>query len=357
MEEDYYRILGVDKSATIDEIKKAFKTKARQYHPDKGGDPEQFKKINEAYGVLSNEEHRRQYDQFGKNGPQMPEFPDFFSMMFGGRRGAGGHRAAATQDRIIPLEITIEEAVKGTTVQFRHKRKIFVGDPEQCRDCKGQGQVVERMNTNMGFFQNIRICPRCTGMGKIFHESQFQNKIELTEIHIPPKTAMGAQHILYEKADEIPGMKTGNIIVQLKFSPHPFFEVVGGYHLLCRLKIHPLEAMTRFSREIILPTDEKIVLGHEGNHPFFSTIHQWRRIRRKGLYSTNGSQGDLFIEFLLDDFTHPNLNILYHSARMEIPHFEPDNIPLQMIETVSKDPSSASKTGHPEQVRQECHPS
>lgn len=361
MEEDYYELLGVSRSATLEEIKKAFKTKARHLHPDKGGDPEQFKKLNEAYAVLSNEEQKANYDQFGKKGVNMDfPFPDFFQM-FGGMRQASKEKKSA--DRVLPLEVTLEEAYIGTKLKFRHKRKIYTGEPMPCSTCKGKGQIIERMSTQMGLFQNIRVCPKCAGIGTSIQENQFQTITEITEVTVHPHSAFGSRVVLQNKADEIPGMITGNIILELTPKPHSQFELVNGFHLLCKLSIHPLEAITQFSREFVLPSGEKQVIGYDGDCPFLSSISQLRRIRKKGMFSTSGEQGDLLIQFSLLDFKHPNSNLLYHSARLPLPPYETDNIPLQVIECIEEKPSSRPMNSHPSPQNpfqphvQECRPS
>lgn len=356
MEEDYYDLLGVSRSASLEEIKKAFKQKARQMHPDKGGDPEQFKKINEAYGVLSNEDQRANYDQFGKGGIDVNfPFPDFFQMFAGNMMMP---KKRTTSDRLLHLELTLEEAFLGTTVRYRYKRKIYNGQPSKCAACKGQGKILERMSSQMGIFQNIQICPKCAGVGTSIQENQFQSQIEIADVTIPPHSAFGSQIVLQGKADEIPGMQTGNLILQLAPKKHSTFELIG-HHLLTKFSLHPLEAITRFSREIVLPSGEKLVIGND-QPEFCSTIQKWRRIRKKGMFHPSGEQGDLYIQFQLEDYKHPNANILWHSAKLSVPPFETDNIPVQIIETT--DPLfSSSFSGQPNPMEgghtQECRPS
>lgn len=362
MEEDYYEILGVPRTASPDEIKKAFKIKARQMHPDKGGDPEMFKKLNEAYGVLSNEDQKANYDRFGKTGINMEfPFPDFFQM-FGGVGGVSRSKDRKTADRILPLELTLEEVYAGTTVRFCHKRKVYIGDLVQCSTCKGKGNVVERMTTQMGLFQNIKVCPKCTGIGTDVQESKFRTKTEISEVVVLPHAVFGSHIILEEKADEIPGMKTGNIILKLTPKKHKTFELIHRYHLLLSLEIHPLEAITMFYRDFVLPSGEKIVIGFEGKSPFLSTLNKCRRIRKKGMFMENGDHGDLFIKFKLNDYNHPNPVLLYHSARIPLPHFEPDNIPIHAIDTIDELPEetpvfSDNASGKSGPHVQECRPS
>ena len=355
MEDDYYAILGIPRTATAEEIKKAFKNKARQYHPDKGGDPEMFKKINEAYEVLSDEQKRSHYNQFGKNPPQMPDhpFPDIFQM-FGRRHG---NQERQTEDRSLSLELSLEEAYKGTTIKFRHKRKIYVGHPEKCASCNGTGNIVERMSTNMGIFQNVRVCDKCTGIGILLRENQFQTKSEISDIVVHPHSVFGSTIILQGKADEIPGMKTGNIILELTPIPHPVFELVQGFHLLCTLKIHPVEAMTRFTREIVLPSGEKLVIGHDDDSPFFSLLEKARKIRKRGMFHSSGEKGDLLIKFVLSDYRFPYPDLLLQNLQEPLPDFEPDHIPLSMIDVLDTSKPPQQTRSHPRPHVQECRQS
>jgi DnaJ family protein A protein 2 len=361
MDEDYYHILGIQRNATPEEIKKSFKQKARQFHPDKGGDPEMFKKINEAYEVLSNPEKKNHYDQFGKNGPPAMDghFPDIFQMF--GRRSSNQEKK--TQDRVLPLELTLEEAYMGTTIKFRHKRKVYVGNPEKCQMCQGKGNIVERMTTHMGLFQNIRVCPKCTGIGIFLQENQFQNVVEISEVHVHPHTAFGSTIVLQGKSDEIPGMTTGNIILELKPKPHPSLELVDGFHILSTLIIHPLEAMSKFTRDILLPSGEKLVIGYDGNGPFLSQLTETRRIRKKGMYNSNGEKGDLLIKFKLLDFSIPYESDMIRSliGSHPLPPFDPDHIPLSMIDILDSNSNpDTNSPPHPHFGRpevQECRPS
>lgn len=201
---DYYEILGVERSATEDEIRRAYRKLAHKYHPDKtGGDKpaeDKLKEINEAYDVLKNKEKRAQYDRFGAAGSQFggaggfggqgfggggfgaggaSPFDDIFEAFFGG--GAGGMgarthtaRAMAGDDLEYRIRIGLKEAAFGATKKIRFKRREVCGDcngtgaadasaKQTCTQCEGAGQV--RMA--QGFFSITRTCPRCGGSGQI----------------------------------------------------------------------------------------------------------------------------------------------------------------------------------------------
>lgn len=210
MSKDYYKILGLQKSASSDEIKRAYRRLAQQYHPDKGGDPEKFKEINEAYQVLSDPQKRPQYDQFGTTFEQARQgggfsgfegFRDFSSFadafdFFGGRqqrRGnvdfedifgdvfrGGSQRGARGRghDIVIDAEISLEDAYKGVQREINLRRAVKCdkcggggGEPgvktKQCPTCKGRGQVEQRAGAGFFTFSQITACPECGGTGKI----------------------------------------------------------------------------------------------------------------------------------------------------------------------------------------------
>ncbi len=197
---DYYEVLGVSKTATDEEIKRAFRKLAKQYHPDvnkEEGAAEKFKEIGEAYAVLSDENKRRQYDQFGhaafdQNGGASGfggfdgfDFADFdlgsiFEQMMGGSFGGssrrGGARKSKGADKVVNMKLDFEEAVYGCEKEF----KINIDDacPEcdgkggkgetKCSDCGGRGRVVTQQRTMFGVFQSESTCPSCNGRGVTF---------------------------------------------------------------------------------------------------------------------------------------------------------------------------------------------
>lgn len=363
MDNEYYDLLGIPRTASKEEIKKAYKELARKCHPDKGGDPDNFKKINEAYGILSDENLRTRYDRFGKNDADPPHpFPDFFGNMFPFPMNMGNIQKR-TPHRNMDLELTMEEAFHGTTIKYRYKRKVFKGDlgSASCKQCNGNGKIVEQVRSPFGFIQNISICPSCTGMGISVSENQFQTISEIVDITIPPGACAGKQFILYGKSDEMPKMEPGDIVLTIIFKKHPTFELVGQCDLLWKIKIHPFEALTQFSRSVQLPSQETISIGHNPHHRFFSTLHQRRVLVGKGLYNQHGQRGNLFLYFSLEDYYLPDRSI-FQSYNIPLPHLQSglslDNIPLEQ-----DTPQPQQHPQHPEQTFQqhshvqECRPS
>ncbi|MFB6346177.1 MAG: DnaJ domain-containing protein, partial [bacterium] len=199
--DDYYEILGVSRDASQSEIKSAFKEMAQEYHPDQSDDPEaekKFKKISEAYEVLSDEQMRQKYDRFGKEGvnrsaagqrgragvqdigdilEQMGfgDFADFFGGRGGGGRRGGRRRKRNQrgQDLRMKVELDLEEAVFGTTKQFDIEKNepcencngsgSLSGGTKRCRTCDGKGKVTE----SQGFFKVTETCPDFRGKGEI----------------------------------------------------------------------------------------------------------------------------------------------------------------------------------------------
>lgn len=198
MSKDYYNILGVDKTATKDELKKAFRKKAHKHHPDKGGDEDKFKEINEAYQVLNDDGKREQYDQFGSDfaggagagaggsggyegqGVNFEDLGDIFSGMFGGQSGygGGGRGRARGSDIQMDVDLTFKESVFGVEKEISLSRNSTCercggtgGEPatsmNTCDDCKGQGFQVKMQRTMLGSMQ-VRVgCELCHGSGEV----------------------------------------------------------------------------------------------------------------------------------------------------------------------------------------------
>lgn len=271
---DYYEILGVGKSASADEIKKAYRRLAVQYHPDKqGGNEERFKEIGEAYEVLKDAEKRKRYDQFGHAGVggngngaggfggfngyggfgqgQEMHFDfgdlglgDIFGSFFGGGQQQQ-RRQARGRDVEAQLEITFEQAVfgteadlilnledtcehcNGTTVEPGHNLKT-------CDTCKGTGQVVNVTRTIFGNIQQAGVCPKCHGTGKIpekvctvCHGKGTQVKKQTIKLKIPAGIDDGATIRLREHGEAIANGPKGDLYVNIRVKPHKNFTREG----------------------------------------------------------------------------------------------------------------------------------
>ncbi|MEP7162646.1 MAG: molecular chaperone DnaJ [Candidatus Moraniibacteriota bacterium] len=268
---DYYAILGVSKDASQDQVKKAFRKLAHQYHPDKGtGDEAKFKEINEAYSVISDPEKRREYDQFGKRangaGPQGggfggfdfrnsggaqdfdfqgSGFEDLFSGIFGGARRSG-MRDRTGSDIQVDIEITFEEMVKGVQREVRLRKlgscKTCHGTggapgskEEPCKTCNGKGEVRRTMQTILGAFAQVLSCETCDGRGKTYAEKcpscHGAGRVhEETSVSISIPAGVQEGQVLSVSGQGAAGEKgggSGDLFVVIHVKPHPKFERRG----------------------------------------------------------------------------------------------------------------------------------
>ncbi len=268
---DYYEILGVSKTATPDEIKKAYRNLALKYHPDKGGDAEKFKEISEAYAVLSDQHKRASYDQFGHEGfsqqysqedifrgAHFEDFEDLFRRagfggggfedIFGDFFGFGGssrtRRRQRGADLVTELEITLEEAAKGVKkdIPLRHTRMCSRcsgtrGEPgsgaETCSTCRGTGQMQQTRSAGMMRFVTVVPCNKCKGDGVIIKEpcrqckgSGAEYKEEVVKATIPPGIENGMQ-LRLEGLGEAGPAGSGDLYVTIYVKKHELFEREG----------------------------------------------------------------------------------------------------------------------------------
>lgn len=269
---DYYEVLGVGKDASADEIKKAFRRKAIEYHPDKqGGDEAKFKEVNEAYEVLKDPAKKQRYDQFGHagvggNGGGNPfegfqgfggqgqnvnfdfgdlGLGDIFGSFFGGGPSGGRQRQNRGRDVEARVEISFEDAVfgteadlkltlddtcehcKGTTVEPGHELKT-------CDTCGGSGQVVTATRTIFGNIQQATVCPTCHGSGKVpekvcsvCHGKGTQSKTKKVDLKIPAGIDDGAVIRLREYGEAIANGPKGDLYVNVRVKPHKKFTREG----------------------------------------------------------------------------------------------------------------------------------
>jgi molecular chaperone DnaJ len=270
---DYYEILGISKSASPDEIKKAFRRLAVQYHPDKeGGDEAKFKEVNEAYEVLKDEGKRKRYDQFGHAGVGSSAASDGFSG-FNGFRGANGQevhfdfgdlglgdifssffgggdprrsqRAQRGRDIETRVEVTFEQAVFGTEVDLElnledtceHCKGTTVEpgyELKTCDECGGSGQVVNVTRTIFGNIQQATICPKCKGRGKVpekvcsvCHGRGTKAKRQEVRLKIPAGIDDGTAIRLHEHGEAVANGPKGDLYVNIRVKPHKKFTREG----------------------------------------------------------------------------------------------------------------------------------
>lgn len=333
---DYYEILGVTKSATADEIKKAYRKKAIQFHPDKNPDDkaaeEKFKEAAEAYEVLSNPEKKQRYDQFGHAGINgqggfggggmnmddiFSHFGDIFGDMGGspfesffGGGGRGRTRQAVGSNIRIKLKLTIDEVTNGVEKKIKYKKKVIAPGVtfDTCTTCNGRGQVTRVQNTFLGQMQTASPCPTCAGSGKRIKNVPpgadgmgLITKEVTTNINIPAGVAGGMQLSLQGKGNEMPGGIAGDLIVLVEEVEHK--ELIReGNNIIYNLHISFPEAA--LGTEVEVPTvggkaKIKIEAGTQSGKVL--------RLRGKGVPDVNGYKtGDQLI--YVNVFTPKKLN-------------------------------------------------
>ena len=260
MKEDFYDILGVSKSASAAEIKKAYRKKAIAYHPDKNpGDEtaeQKFKEAAEAYEILGDEQKRAKYDQyghaafdgqqgFGGGGMNMDDifsqFGDIFGSAFGGGGfggfGGGQRRAKGTNLRV-RVTLTLEELVLGVEKKIKVKRKKQAPGVSYatCKTCQGSGQTMRITNTILGRMQSAATCSACNGAGQTLRHRPsgadaygMLSQEETVSIKIPPGVEDGMQLKVSGKGNEAPGHGiSGDLIVQISVKEHPYLKREGN---------------------------------------------------------------------------------------------------------------------------------
>lgn len=325
---DYYEVLGVNKSASADEIKNAFRKLAKKYHPDVSKEPdaaEKFKEAQEAYAVLSDESKRKQYDQFGHaafsgNGAGGGggfdfsgfDFSDIFSDLFGGGFGfdfGGGrssNRGRKGRDSLMRVQLTFEEAIFGT------KKTINLDVMEDCSSCNGKGghgettcsnchgsgYVTTEQRTMFGSFMSKSVCPTCEGKGKSYEticsECRGSGKKKANrdiEVKIPAGVDSGNQLRLAGKGGPgSNGGSNGDLYLEFVVKDHPLYER-NGDDIYLELPITITDAILGTKKEI--PT----LYGNvKLSVPSGSESGDKHRLKGKGVSNVNsGRKGDMYV--------------------------------------------------------------
>lgn len=344
MSKDYYKTLGVAQNATKEEIKKAYRTLAHKYHPDKGGSEAQFKEINEAYQVLSDEKKRAQYDQFGQvfeggSGPQgggfeWPggfradfgeggarnfadfDFSDIFEDFFGGVAGGGKARARERRGKDIQMELAIsfQDSVFGAKkdIEFSKVGKCSRcggtgGEPgakmKTCPTCQGKGNIQKTQRTFLGSFTQVATCPDCFGSGKRPEEfcrtckgQGTEQILEHLEIYIPKGIRDGEILKLTGKGEaSLFGSMPGDLFIKIRVLSHEVFRRQGD-DIVMRMPLKLSQAI--LGDAVALDTlDGAIKL----KVPEGTQAGDILKVRGKGAYPASGyGRGDLLIEIAVE---------------------------------------------------------
>jgi molecular chaperone DnaJ len=333
---DYYEVLGVQRNASEAELKKAFKRLAMKHHPDRNPDDasaeEKFKEAKEAFEVLGDAQKRAAYDQFGHAGVDNSvggghpgggaSFSDIFGDVFGdifsggGGPGGGQQRARRGADLRYNLELSLEDAVRGTTVKIRVPTSVVCATcggsgakkgskPEQCTTCGGIGQV--RMQ--QGFFSLQQTCPQCHGSGQMIkdpcgtcHGQGRTQEHKTLSVKVPPGVDNGDRIRLSGEGEAGErGAPSGDLYVQVSVKEHPLF-VRDENNLYCEVPISFVTAAMGGSLEV--PTlDGKVKL----KIPAETQTGKMFKLRGKGVKSVRGGPvGDLMCRVQVE--TPVNLN-------------------------------------------------
>lgn len=329
---DYYQILGVEKGASKEEIKKAFRKMAHKYHPDKtGGDEAKFKEVNEAYQVLGNDQKRSQYDQFGsadgfagfggqggpsgfggfdfsnfaRQGGAQFDFGDIFGDIFGGGRPRRG------RDISVDIMVSFEESIFGTEKAFLIG-KVGTCDTcdgtgakkgsktKKCETCNGQGKIQENRRSFIGQITSVRECDTCYGRGEVPEQvcsdcagAGVKKKSEEVKVAVPPGIQHGEMIRLTGRGEAIPGGPAGDLYIKVHVEPSKTFRREGN-DLLMELPIKLSEALLGAEKKIKTLDGEMTLKVPAGVAPA-----ERLRVRGKGVPSGRG-RGDLYIKIKFD---------------------------------------------------------
>ena len=341
---DYYEILGCSKTASDSELKKAFRSKAKELHPDRNSGnsaaTEKFKKVNEAYDILKDPEKRAAYDRYGhaafdgsmgggfssggsSNGDFASAFSDVFEDLFGDFMGGGNSRSNSSQranrgaDLRYNMQISLKHAFSGK------KTNIDVPTSVSCDTCQGTGAQsgaaptscptcsgIGKVRAQQGFFTVERTCPTCAGKGQIINNPcrlcSGQGRVDKSKklsVNIPPGVETGTRIRLAGEGEAgIRGGQPGDLYIFIEVEKHSIFEREGN-DLFCRIPITMTTAA--LGGDLEAPTLDggktrvKIPQGSQNNKQL--------RLKGKGMPSIRGSsKGDLYIEILVE--TPVNLN-------------------------------------------------
>ncbi|MDQ2065108.1 molecular chaperone DnaJ [Xinfangfangia sp. CPCC 101601] len=360
---DYYDILGAKRGASADELKKAYRQKAKELHPDRNTDNPQaeamFKEVNEAYDVLKDEQKKAAYDRFGhaafengmgggggqrggfQQGDFASAFSDVFEDLFGdfsGRGGGGGGRQRAQRgsDLRYNLRVTLEEAFQGSqktiTVPSSQSCDTCRGtgaeggaEPVTCSTCSGMGKV----RAQQGFFTVERTCPTCSGMGqtiknpcKVCHGAGRVEKERQLSVNIPAGVETGTRIRLAGEGEAgLRGGPQGDLYIFIEVKDHPIFQR-DGVHLYCRVPISmPAAAL---GGEVEVPTIDggrarvKVPAGAQSGKQM--------RLRGKGIPALRGGGiGDMVIELAVE--TPVNLTARQKELLTEFEKLSEENNP------------------------------
>ena len=356
---DYYEVLGLSKGASADEIKKGYRSEAKELHPDRNtSDPSaesKFKEANEAYDVLKDPERKAAYDRFGhaafeggmgggggqRQGDFSSAFSDVFDDLFGdcmggGQRGGGRSRASRGSDLRYNLEISLEDAYSGLQKSINVPTSVQCSpcngsgaaggsEPSTCPTCSGMGKV----RASQGFFTVERTCPSCSGMGQVISNpcsscggQGRSNKDRSLSVNVPAGVETGTRIRLSNEGEAgLRGGPAGDLYIFIEVREHKIFQRDGN-SLFCRIPVSMSGAA--LGGDIEVPTMDggrsrvKIPAGSQSGRQM--------RLRGKGMPAIKSAQkGDMFIEIAVE--TPVNLTSKQRELLREFEALSEDNNP------------------------------
>lgn len=325
---DYYEVLGVVKSASIDDIKRAYRKLAAKHHPDRNpGDAAAvvaFKEAAEAFDVLSDPDKKVRYDRFGHAGVEaggqggfqdvgdiFEAFGDMFGDLFGGnggaRRGAGGTRGRKGESLQTSLTIELLDAAVGCTRELEIDKHVSCitcngsgarpgTQPQKCDYCDGRGQVIQ----SQGFFRVQTTCPSCRGRGTTIrdkcpecHGQRVVSRPSMLEVKVPAGIDNGMQLCLRGEGEAGEnGGPPGDLYIDIRVKPHPLFKR-DGRNLMCEVPITFAQAALGTSLDIPILTGKHHITVPAGTQP-----GEVFRLKSQGMPDPHGGmRGDLLVEF------------------------------------------------------------
>ena len=312
---DYYDVLGVTKGASKDELKKAYRKLAMKFHPDRNPDDEQasekFKELSEAYEILSDDQKRQTYDNFGHEGVNSSFsssqgaadafsdiFGDIFSDIFGGGSG-GGRGSSRGADLSYNLEISLEDAVFGKSLNIEiPSKERCSGHWDRCSYCGGSGVIRQQQ----GFFSMQQTCPQCRGEGEIHDQNcsicsgvGYINKNKKLSVKIPAGVDEGDRIRLSGEGELGRGGSQGDLYISINVKKHEIFER-DGKHLYCEVPLDFVDAALGGAIEVpTLVSKAKIKI------PTGTQSHKIFRLNGKGIKPLRGGKvGDILVRVIVE---------------------------------------------------------
>ncbi|XP_026400866.1 dnaJ protein homolog [Papaver somniferum] len=326
----YYEVLGIAKNASPEDVKKAYRKAAIKHHPDKGGDPEKFKELGQAYTVLSDPKTREIYDQYGedavKEGMQGDAADahdpfDIFTRFFGGGMGGGqgGKRQRRGEDAVHHLMVSLEDLYSGTTKKLSLSRSVICskctgkgtksGASEMCFGCQGSGMKVSIRHLGPSMIQQMQHpCDECKGTGETISQKdrcpqckgdKVVNEKKVLEVHVEKGMQNGQKIKFRGQADEAPDTDTGDIVFVVTQKAHPKFKRQGD-DLFVEHKLSLTEALCGFQfalthldgRQLLIKTNTGEVIKPDS----------FKAVNDEGMpmYDRSFMKGRLYIQFTLE---------------------------------------------------------